>query len=318
MFSLRRQSDTVKPLFRNRYADEWVGLLVLAALVLLVAAIIEAGFLRQWLTPAGRIHFVLPESGVAGLAINNDIEVMGVHAGEIRKLEMNEAGKMYAEGTIEPQFERYIRMDSTATIKRRFVVAGASYIELTRGQGHPLDWNYAVLETNVEANPADMIVRTLNDLRARLIPAMDNVQAITQQAKDLIVDLRAGKGTAGALLSKPETVEHINAVLVSLNDAVKNIQPLEKKLEATLKEAHGAVGDAHVMTSQFKKSMPQVNQMMRDAAQSTAQIPDLLIEAEATADSLRKLTDQLRSLWILGGSGNSKPQSRLPAKEVRP
>lgn len=78
---LRRQPDIAVPLFRSRYVDEWVGLLVLLSVVLLASALIEAGFLKQWLTPAGRIHFVLPESGVAGLAVNGDIEVMGVRVG---------------------------------------------------------------------------------------------------------------------------------------------------------------------------------------------------------------------------------------------
>ncbi|GBQ04857.1 MlaD family protein [Saccharibacter floricola] len=318
MLRLKRQTDTARPLFRNRYADEWVGLLVLVALVVLIAAIIEAGFLRQWLTPAGRIHFVLPESGVAGLAINNDIEVMGVHVGEIRKIDMNEAGRMSAEGTIEPQFERYIRTDSTATIRRRFVVAGASYIELSRGQGQPLDWGFAVMQANVELNPADMIIQTLRDVRARLLPAMDNVQAITQQAKELLVDLRAGKGTAGELLSKPETAQHVNQLLLSLNAAIQNVQPLERKLDTTLQEANGTLSNAHVITGDLKKSTPDVNAIMHNTALSTEQLPQLMIEAEATADSLRKMTDQLRSLWILGGSGSSKVKRRLPAYEVHP
>ncbi|WP_370518157.1 MULTISPECIES: MlaD family protein [unclassified Saccharibacter] len=318
MLSLKRQTDTARPLFRNRYADEWVGLLVLVALVVLIAAIIEAGFLRQWLTPAGRIHFVLPESGVAGLAINNDIEVMGVHVGEIRKIDMNEAGRMSAEGTIEPQFERYIRTDSTATIRRRFVVAGASYIELSRGQGQPLDWGFAVMQANVELNPADMIIQTLRDVRARLLPAMDNVQAITQQAKELLVDLRAGKGTAGELLSKPETAQHVNQLLLSLNTAIQNVQPLERKLDTTLQEANGTLGNTHIITGDLKKSTPDVNAIMHNTALSTEQLPQLMIEAEATADSLRKMTDQLRSLWILGGSGSSKVKRRLPAYEVHP
>lgn len=318
MLRLRHKSDIARPLFRNRYADEWVGLLVLAAIVILIAAVVEAGFLRQWLTPAGRIHFVLPESGVAGLDINNDIEVMGVHVGEIRSLDMNESGRMSAEGTIEPQFERYIRADSVATIKRRFVVAGASYIELTRGRGEPLDWGYAVMQANVEANPADMIVQTLNDLRARLLPAMDNVRDITEQAKGMLVDLRAGKGTAGELLSNPETAQHVNQLLLSLNSAIQNIQPLEEKLHVTLREANGTLGNVHEMSGHLKKSMPDINAIMHNTAASTEQLPQLMIEAEATANSLRKMTDQLRSLWILGGNGSVPAQRRLPASEVRP
>ena len=55
---LRRRSGLAAPLFRSSFVDEWVGLLVLLALVILTAVLVEAGFLKQWLTPAGRLHFV--------------------------------------------------------------------------------------------------------------------------------------------------------------------------------------------------------------------------------------------------------------------
>ncbi|MCK8636768.1 ABC transporter substrate-binding protein [Parasaccharibacter sp. TMW2.1882] len=318
---LRRRSGLAAPLFRSSFVDEWVGLLVLLALVILTAVLVEAGFLKQWLTPAGRLHFVLPESGVAGLAVNNDIEVMGVRVGEIRRLDLNESGRMYAEGTIEPHFERYIRSDSIATIKRRLVVAGAGYIEITRGQGEPLNWDYAVLNTSVEPNPADMIVQTLIDLRARLLPAMDNVEEITKQAKDIMVDLHAGKGTAGALLTNEETAQRVNTILVSLNKAIEAVQPLEQKLQITLNEANGVMQNVHGLTKGLKDSGPEVQRSVRNVADATEQLPAVLAEAEATADSLRKLSDQLRGLWLLGGSGGKnrhRPDRRLPAREVRP
>lgn len=317
----RRRTGLAAPLFRSSFMDEWVGLLVLLAIVILTASLVEVGFLKQWLTPAGRIHFVLPESGVAGLAVNNDIEVMGVRVGEIRKLDLNESGHMYAEGTIEPHFERFIRSDSVATIKRRLVVAGAGYIEITRGQGEPLNWGYAVLNTNVEPNPADMIVQTLTDLRAQLLPAMDNVVEITKQAREIMVDLHAGKGTAGALLTKEETAQRVNKILISLNQAIENVQPLERKLQITLNEANGTMRNVHGMTNGLKKSVPDVNRTVHNVAEATEQLPAVLAEAEATADSLRQLSDQLRSLWLLGGHGNGhkhRHSRRLSAKDARP
>lgn len=317
---LRRQTGLSAPLFRSTFVDEWVGLLVLIAIVILTATLVEAGLLKQWLTPAGRIHFVLPESGVAGLAVNNDIEVMGVRVGEIRKLDLNESGRMYAEGTIEPHFERYIRSDSIATIKRRLVVTGAGYIEITRGQGQPLNWGYAVLNTNIDPNPADMIIQTLTDLRASLLPAMSNVQDITKQARDIMTDLHAGKGTAGAFLTREETANHINAILISLNQAIENVQPLERKLQITLDEANGTMKNVNNMTNGLKTSVPDVNRTVSNVAEATEQLPAVLAEAEATAESLRQLSEQLRGLWFLGGHGSSKKHHtrRLPAREVKP
>lgn len=318
MLHLRRETDTARPLFRNRYADEWVGLLVLAAMIVFTAAVIETGLLKQWLSPSLKIHFVLPQSGVAGLAVGNDIEVMGVRAGEIRALELNDSGRMYAEGTIEPQFQRFIRKDSTATIRRRFVVAGASYIELTRGYDTNLDWSYAVIKAKVEANPADQITQMVNELKARLVPAMTNVQSITQQLDEMIKDIRAGKGSAGAFVTQREIYNRANMVLATLNDTISAVQPLEKKLHVTLNEANGTMKNVHKISGDLKTSTPDVKKVIHNAALTSDDLPSLMIEAEASAASLRKLIDQLRSLWLLGGSGKAPVKHRLPAKEVRP
>lgn len=69
----KQQSDGIRQLVRVRYADEWVGILVLVALVILLGAVIEAGVLRDWLTPAGRLRIVLPENGVSGLSVGDDL-----------------------------------------------------------------------------------------------------------------------------------------------------------------------------------------------------------------------------------------------------
>ncbi|WP_408734878.1 MlaD family protein [Asaia platycodi] len=157
MFRVRSNSEAdgrSRPLMRIRYADEWVGILVMATFGLFVFAIVEAGVLRDWLTPSGKLHFNLPESGIAGLAVGNDIELMGIRIGSIRSVKINPHGNMYAIADIDPQFEPYIRKDSHAIIRRRFVVAGASYIELERSKGPSMDWEFAELEATVEPNPA--------------------------------------------------------------------------------------------------------------------------------------------------------------------
>ncbi|GBD56208.1 MlaD family protein [Gluconobacter wancherniae] len=317
MFRMR-QTDAAKPLFRNRYADEWVGIVVLIALVLFVGAIIEAGFLKKWLTPEAKIHFVLPQSGVAGLAIGDDIEVMGVHAGEIRHLDLNAEGRMYAEGSIEPQFKPFVRTDSTAIIRHRFVVAGASYIELGRGRAETLDWKYAVLNASVEPNPADVITQTVTDLRKQLVPAMQNVTAITGQVNAMVTDMRAGKGTVGALLTKDDVIRQANQALETLNATIARIQPIEQQLSGAMTKADGALDNARSATATLRKTMPQVQQTVIHANTATAQLPALITQAEASASSLRQLTDQLKGLWLLGGGGAQKPERRLPAQAVRP
>ncbi|QDH12890.1 MCE family protein [Formicincola oecophyllae] len=304
-----RANANVQSLFSNRFADEWVGFLVIGAVIVLGVAVVEAGFLRQWLTPVGEIHFVLPQNGVDGLAVGNDIDVMGVHAGEIRQLNLNPEGRLYAIGTIEPQFEQFIRQDSTATIRRTLIVTGASFIDITRGRGLPLDWGYAVLMAKAAPNPADMLIKMLGDLHAQLVPTMANAQAITLEIRGILTDLHEGRGTAGALLNSNETINRANALISSLTNTVNRMQPIEAQLHAILASADKSV----------TKAGPALNATLKNARIATAQMPDVMIEAQAMAESLRELANQLKSLWLLGGSGaNANNSAMLPARAVQP
>ncbi|WP_232228094.1 MlaD family protein [Asaia astilbis] len=303
---------------RVRYADEWVGILVVATFGLFIFAIIEAGVLRDWLTPSGKLHFNLPESGIAGLAVGNDIELMGIRIGSIRAVKINPHGNMYAIADIDPQFEPYIRKDSRAIIRHRFVVAGASYIELERSKGPEMDWGFAELEATVEPNPADMITKTISDIRAGIMPSLQNADKIMADLAAVTAAIRSGKGSIGGLVMDDGLLSHADAVVKSLQDSIERLKPIEAQVSGVLKQTEGTMSNLRSSSADVKKATPQLKETMSHLDETSAQLPALLTQAQATANSLKQLTDQLRSLWILGGSGSKDTPKKLRAGDIKP
>jgi len=318
MFQWRSQSGS-RPLSRLRYADEWVGFLVLVALLLLGAAVVEAGVLRNWLTPPEHLRIILPESGVAGLAVGDDVETLGIRAGSIRRIRLNEDGGMYAVADIDPDLKTFIRRDSTAVIRRRFVVAGASYIEISRGKGQAMDWDYAALDATVEPNPADMITRTVSDIRSQTLPILANANHMMAQLDTTVTDIHKGKGSVGQLLEDDTLIRQAEAMIATLDKTVAQLQPIEKQLGGVMTKADGTMGNLRAASADVRKATPRVPAMTDDLARTAAELPALITEAQAMSDSLRKLTEQLRGLWVLGGGGNAgAPPVRLPPERVQP
>src|SRR4051794_16718879 len=108
----RTRVRAYKHMIRLRHTDELVGLLVVVAVMVFVGAMLEAGVLRDWFRPVSHLHVVLPQSGVGGLAIGADIEVLGIHAGTVRRIILNPNQEMYAEADIDQQADAFIRRDS--------------------------------------------------------------------------------------------------------------------------------------------------------------------------------------------------------------
>lgn len=317
-FRRRRDADiSGDPTMNLRYANEWVGGLVLIAIAVFIIAVIQAGVLREWLTPSGRLHFQLPQSGIAGLAVGNDVELMGTRIGTIREVKINDHGKMYAIATVDPQFEPFIRDDSKAIIKRRFVVAGASYIELTRGQGAPLDWAFAAVRAEAEQNPGDLIIKTVNDVRAQLVPTIQSAQKMTSDLAAVTTALKNGQGLAGGLIMDRKLLARADKMTQDLEKTVSELRPLGKQIDAVMKQTNGAVHNVNDITSGLKRATPQIRSTIVNVDQASVALPALLSQAQLTADSLRKLSDQLRQSWLIGGAA-APSQNDLPIGEVSP
>ncbi|GAB6968282.1 hypothetical protein JCM25156A_23190 [Komagataeibacter kakiaceti JCM 25156] len=312
----KQQSDGLRQLVRVRYADEWVGVLVLISLVILFGAVIEAGVLHDWLTPAGRLRIVLPENGVSGLSVGDDLEVMGIHAGTVRRVRINPSGGMYAIAEIDPDIEPYIRRDSTAIIRKRFVVAGASYIDISRGVGDKLNWSYAVLSATNAPNPADTITQTFSDIRDRVIPVLDNAQHMMATLDATITDMHAGKGSIGRLMTNDDLIRQAEQMITTLDATIGQLTPIEKQLASVMDKANASMTNVQKATGDLSNATPAITRNLQDASQ---QLPVLLVQAQSTVASLEKLVDQMRGLWILGGSSKKVTHGhRLPAQRVQP
>lgn len=316
MFQIRLRQKG-RPIIHLRYADEWVGLLVLISVVLFAAAVIEAGVLSDWLTPPARLRVMLPKSGVGGLTVGGDVQILGAHAGTIRGIKLNPTGRMYALVDLDPQVEPFLRRDSTAVIRKQFVVAGSSYLDLTRGSGEPMNWDYAVIEATTEPSLVDMITQALRDMQAQVMPVLASANHMMAELDDAITDMHHGKGSVGQLMTDDKLIRQAESAIVSLNDVITRLKPEEKQLQEILKKTDATMVNVKSATGDLKKATPRLSSITRSADETLADTPALLTQAQTTLYTLQKLTDQLRSLWLLGGHKTSQAH-RLPARRVSP
>ena len=70
----------------------------------------------------------------------------------------------------------FVRRDSRAVIRKRFGVAGDSYLEISRGLSEPLDWEYAVIDASADRAPTDTIGDVLDEVRTKIFPVIDDTQ----------------------------------------------------------------------------------------------------------------------------------------------
>lgn len=320
--------------------DRLVGAVVLVCLVLFVAALVNAGLLKNWFQPSFTLRILLPEAGVSGLAPGAEVQVLGTRAGEVRRIVIDPSQRMHAIARVDDQMRPFIRRDSVVVIRRQFAVAGAAYIDISRGEGPELDWNYAVIAAQTDRAPTDAIGSLVDELRAKLPPLLDSVQqavvaftAVATHATDpkgpleqtlnsaasIVQKVDSGDGMAGRLIGDKKMASDLEASLASVRELAQQVERTSKdpRIGQIIQKTDASLGSLQATLRNVAQTSPQITE---NVASTTDALPATLLQAQLAARQLELLLGQLRHNWLLGGSSETAPAAprRAPASEVRP
>jgi len=314
-------------MIRLRHTDEWVGALVIAAVALLLVAALQAGVLREWFKPTAELRLVLPSAGVAGLEVGADVEILGTRAGRVNEIVLDPDQQMYAMLEIDEQATAFIRRDSKAVVRRRFGVAGAAFVDISRGTGEELDWTYAVVEAVTERAPTDSVSALIDEAREKVFPILDNAGRVTQSLAEVAERINRGEGNVGRLLVDESMMKEAEATVGAARDAVAALNLLMADLQKSagnlnaLTQQVSAPDGVPAILAQTDENLATLKKILDDVAVatqrtpaiaknlegSTANLPALLTQLQVTIQKLDQLVAQLQRSWLLGGGG-AQPQ----------
>ena len=313
-----------------RNTDEWIGLLVLATIAVFFVAALHAGLLSDWFRSTERLRIMLPDTGSQGLSPGADVQVLGTRVGTIRRVVVDPSRRMYAEAELDEQATAFIRRDSKAVVKKQFGVAGAAFLDITRGSGAVLDWNYAVIDAETERDPTENIGAMIDQVKLKVFPILDDAARMMRAFADTASEISQGHGDIGRLVKEEDlfkqltlTVGNLKTATDQLNSALTDLKGVTAEaagpdgVPAALRHANASLVSVQKATQDLARATPQLPAITRDVSTSTANIPALLTQSQTAAAQLEKLLDQLRHTWPLSSSAAPEP-SRLPPEQVRP
>ena len=314
---------------RLRHTDRWVGLLVLAAVLAFLGALLQRGVLREWFAPSPTLIVLLPEQGTAGLGEGAAMEVLGTHAGTVRRITVQPDGRLSAEVRVEELATAFIRRDSKGVIRKRFGIAGAAYLDVERGHGEPLGWDRPdppSIEASSERAPAETVGELLDQVQGRLLPVIEIVERSAQSFAAAMGRLERGEGSVGRLLSDDTLVRDAEAAARRASSILETLEGAAddaRRLAAAVAGAGGPGGDGEGgggvpallrradqtlallqrASRDLARATPPLPRATRSVEQGAGSLPALLVQTQETARELELLVNQLRGMWLLGGGG---------------
>ena len=313
-----------------RNTDEWVGLLVLLSIGLFVAAVLHAGLLSDWFRPTDILRIMLPETGSQGLSSGADVQVLGTRVGTVRRVVVDPSQRMYAEAELDEQATAFIRRDSHAVVKKQFGVAGAAFLDISRGTGPPLGWKFEVIDAVTERDPTENIGAMIDQVKQKVFPILDDAARAMHAVADTAQGMSQGHGDIGRLLKDEDlanqlaqTLTNLKTATEQLNGALADVKSVTatangpEGVPALLRRADASLASVQKATHDLANATPRLPAITRDLGTSTANLPALLTQSQQMVAELEKVLVQLRHTWPLSGSA-APQQRRLSPAEVTP
>lgn len=276
-----------------RHISRRAGVVALVAVLIFVAALLQAGVLRDLFENELELRLILPDSGSSGLSAGAKVELLGTRVGTIQSVVLDPDASFYAIARIDAAMEPFIKVDSKAHIRKEFGFAGSSFLVITRGYSEPLDWDYAVLSVIEETGAADSVGALVEDLQTRIPPLLDdaqrtiaglallaeslsspdgNLQALLGNLSQVSTRIAAGEGNVGRLLHDDQLVRDVNATVAGLRDTMASFNGIVANIQATTDQAVG---------------------MTAGLAEQTRKLPEMIDSTNATLRSLNVIMDEM-------------------------
>ena len=285
--------------FKFRYVNEIVGGFVLLVFLLLLAGVLVAGHAQHWFEAKYLINLKFPAEGSMELQKGAEVMLLGAKVGSVQDILVNDDGHISGTMRVRGPFMRFVRADSIALVKKKMVVTGDAYIELTRGTGAELPRSGGEIECVKDTEIIQMLEEALEAIRKEAINTLalvngaiseymalggslndpeGSLQQLLANANGLLEDVRKGPGIPAKVLNDP-------AMAKDVEDIVGQVQKLMTKINA--------------MAAELQAVVAKLPPMADTVAGEVDNLPAITGDAQALMRETTTLLDGLQKHWLL-------------------
>ena len=305
---------------RSRYVG--VGIFVLVGSLLFATAVFLIGNQHHFFSK--HIELFTEVKNLNGLAKGATIRVAGFDAGEVAGISVPESPAAGFRLTLQitDQVRGLIRTDSVATIATEGVVGDKVLLIGPGSSTAPEAAPHSTLPSKETNDIADLVQKstalvtnasdTMKVVADRLTTTLDAVTTTVNNADDLVVGLKQGRGTAGMLLRDEKTAADIRTAIANVRDATSSLNHASAQADALVSDfqsrdlgakVDGMIGKADAIVADLQsrnfgakidQTMESVHSAARNIDVTTQQLQGTIAKAFAPDANGRDAGDNIR------------------------
>ncbi|MCK8493601.1 MULTISPECIES: MlaD family protein [Spirosoma] len=250
-----------------------VGVFVLLGIIIFVAGVFVLGGQQKRFTKSIRLIAIFKDVG--GLKAGNNVWFSGVKVGTVKRVTINSNAQVEVDMDVEQSSQQFIRKDATAAISSDGLIGNKIVVIAGGTNSHPEVEEGDRLQTQA-ALSSDQILETLQENN-------NNLLRVTNDFKELVGNLRKGKGTVGAVLTDSMVADNFKRAMVNLERASVNTAKI--------------TGSVSQFASRLNTPGTLANELVSDTAifrrlsRSAGRLENAATSADVAVGNLRRTTD---------------------------
>lgn len=260
-----------------------VGIFIIAGLTLFALGIFLVGSRHE----AFSRHVLISTefADLDGITKGSKVQVAGMDSGQVAKIDVPNSpnGRFRVQMRIDERFHGLVRTDSVVTVDSEGVV-GNTFLTIHIGSPNaPIVQADSVLQSKPPVNISDLLTNglglvndadaTMKQVGGKINVTLDGANDAIDNANDLLLGLKKGRGPAGMLLRDETAADQIRGTLTTIQSTtldlkqasagvsgiVADIQKRQfpQKLDDTMAQIHSASIQAGETIEQVERSVAQ-------------------------------------------------------------
>ena len=308
--------------YRFRYAEEIAGGFVLLCLALLIAGIYVAGHAQGWFEKklVLRARFEAGK-GTFGLQEGAEVRILGTLAGRVGEIVPAEDSGMETTFILQRKFQKFVRNDSIAKVKKKFEVAGDAFVDITLGNSAESmleSGHYIRCVQDVELIEAAR--KMVDDFRAAAVPMLDEFRAILTHVSGVTDQLEKHEGVAGKLIGDPQWAADAQAIVKDIRQTALQLPVMAARLDSVMTNVQALSVSLQQTASAFPRVVNGAAGVVQDVHGVTggltgqvANVQAVLLQAESMLRETQVLVEGVQKHWLVRRYIEENGETPMPA-----
>jgi len=287
--------------FRVKHFDRYVGILVVFAILMAVVALVFVGRGQKWF--AKRSPYKVVFSKVQGLKPGTPVTISGMEVGNVKSLRLDPQSKVELMIEVLQRYQGNIRQDSQAAIAMALI--GGKTIEITVGSPEkPLLPPGSTIPSLEPREITDLLKEIdVKGYLKKIDEVLDNLNSITHKLDDpkgslfrtlgnlefVTSQLKNGQGSMGAILQDPKMHGEINAAIAQVRRSLSNAEEITRNAAQVSQNLPPLMGEVD-------RSVKEVPKLIEELKKALAELPPILEDIKKTTAHAPAIAENVKGI----------------------